>query len=315
MSKTQTFIEKAKQIHGELYNYDHVSYVNSTTPVDIVCPAHGLFQMRPSAHLSYSRKCPKCSSKYQPTTAEFVQRAAAIHDNKYDYSKVVYVDSKTPITVICPTHGEFSQIPAAHINNKSGCKTCANENSSGQYHKHDTAWFVQTATEIHGDKYDYSKVDYKSYHKHVEIVCPEHGSFFQTAGSHIHQRANCPTCSVKDYEGGYGEKRFQNHPVLREAEGILYVIKCTHYNGESFIKVGITQHDLEYRFEKCNKLPYAYEVIHTQRGNLYQLFKLEQRTLRKLKAHKYRPLMKFKGYTECVSLDILDIITEGSIFS
>lgn len=208
-----------------------------------------------------------------------------------------YTNNKTKIRIICPTHGEFLQTPTTHINNKSGCKKCASETYSGAYHKHDTKWFIETAKSIHGDKYDYNKVEYVRYHSKVEIVCPEHGSFFQSTTGHIHQRQGCPACSVKDYEGGYGTKRFSTHPEIKNNPARLYVIRAFN-DTEMFVKIGITQKAIDERF-KQNRLFYQYEVLYEIEGQLYDLFLLEQQVKKDMKTNKYRPSVKFNGHTEC----------------
>ena len=66
ISKTKTltkedFIERAKRVHGEKYNYELVDYVNSQTKVKIICPIHGLFEQIPNNHLK-GCGCPKCAN-------------------------------------------------------------------------------------------------------------------------------------------------------------------------------------------------------------------------------------------------------------
>ena len=84
---------------------------------------------------------------------EFIREVQLIHHNRYDYSKLEYVNNKTKVCIICPDHGEFWQIPSDHLNGK-GCPQCA---GNVRYNK-DT--FVEKAKNIHNDRYDYSKVKY-----------------------------------------------------------------------------------------------------------------------------------------------------------
>ena len=116
------FIEKAKQMHGDKYDYSKVEYINNKTKVYIICPIHGEFEMRPDHHLS-GQGCPKCVNKYV-TTEEFIEKAKQVHGDKYDYSKVEYVNTKTPICIICPKHGEFWQRVEKHVYERCGCPTC-----------------------------------------------------------------------------------------------------------------------------------------------------------------------------------------------
>lgn len=124
---TEEFIKRAREVHGDRYDYSKVNYVNNQTPVEMVCQIHGGFIQRPNNHLN-GNGCPKCSriaqSKRQAMSQDsWIERAKAIHDNKYDYSKVIYVNNHTQIKIICPIHGEFTQTPANHIKGQ-GCPAC-----------------------------------------------------------------------------------------------------------------------------------------------------------------------------------------------
>ena len=55
----ETFIQKALTKHGEQYDYSRVVYVNNKTPVEIICPEHGVFYQRPDSHL-VGKGCPFC---------------------------------------------------------------------------------------------------------------------------------------------------------------------------------------------------------------------------------------------------------------
>ena len=128
------------------------------------------------------------------TTEEFIEKAREVHGDKYDYSKVRYVNSQTKVCIICPEHGEFWQEANSHLQG-SGCSKCCGNNS------YTTEEFIEKAREVHGDKYDYSKVEYKGMHKKVCIICPEHGEFWQKPMLHINQRCGCRLCgydSVSD---------------------------------------------------------------------------------------------------------------------
>ena len=70
--------------------------------------------------------CPFCSKRRRWTTEEWIAAAQGVHGNKYDYSKVDYINSKIPVEIICPKHGPFTQIPTEHLSGK-GCKFCAHQ--------------------------------------------------------------------------------------------------------------------------------------------------------------------------------------------
>ena len=127
------------------------------------------------------------------TTEDFIKKAKAIHGDKYDYSLVDYKNCKIKVKIICPVHGIFEQTPDKHLNDKNGCKKCANEKLREDRKDKD---FIQKAKEVHGDKYDYSLVDYKNNQTKVKIICPIHGIFEQNAYYHING-GGCPECSRK----------------------------------------------------------------------------------------------------------------------
>lgn len=185
------FEKKARQIHGDKYTYDITTYKNNKIPIRIICPIHGEFFQAIGDHLK-GYGCSKCSGKYKPTTEEWIAKAAPIYNYKYDYSKVEYKDNKTSVIVICPKHGEFKVLPNNHIHGLGGCAKCASEERHLKYAK-TTEKFIKDAKKIHGNKYDYSKVEYYNKNTKVCIICPEHGEFWQRPSSHL-AGCGCPAC-------------------------------------------------------------------------------------------------------------------------
>lgn len=188
------FIWKAIQKHGYKYNYKKVEYKNSYSKVCIICPEHGEFWQSPNHHLQ-GKNCPKCGNVYSPTTEEFIEKSKEVHGNKYDYSKVDYINNREKVCIICHEHGEFFQTPHEHLL-KKGCHKCGNTKKLTQKE------FIEQTKLIHGNKYDYSKVNYKNNKTKVCIICPEHGEFFQTPNSHITKNSGCPKCNISllEYE-------------------------------------------------------------------------------------------------------------------
>ncbi len=103
---TEKFIQKAKVIYGNKYNYSKVKYTGNKNKICIICPVHGEWFVTPNNFLRGS-ECPKCYGTPKLTTNEFIERAKKIHGDKYDYSKVIYDGNKKYVTIICPIHGEF----------------------------------------------------------------------------------------------------------------------------------------------------------------------------------------------------------------
>ena len=194
----EQFIENAKKVHGNKYDYSKIRYENCNTPICIICPKHGEFWQTPSSHLNSKHGCPKCAfdeigKNNTKTTEEFIRKAKEIHGNKYDYSKTNYVGSTKKVCIICQKHGEFEQTASSHLEG-SGCPLCADNQ------KITTEEFIKRAKNIHGEKYDYSKVNYKWNREKIEIICHkkdkngiEHGSFFATPHTHL-QGSGCPKC-------------------------------------------------------------------------------------------------------------------------
>ena len=192
-STKEEFIEKAKEIHGNKYDYSKVEYVNCKTKVCIICPehGHGEFLQTPSAHLR-GQGCSKCGSCYVPTKEEWTASARKVHGDKYDYSKVEYVNNKTKVCIICNEHGGFWQTPSDHLQGK-GCHKCKGDKTRERCTSTKEE-FIKKAREVHGDKYEYTKVEYVNNRTKVCIKCHKHGKFWQVPSSHLNGNG-CPECA------------------------------------------------------------------------------------------------------------------------
>jgi len=121
------FIEKAKIIHNNKYNYSLVEFEHSSDYIKIICPTHGIFEQRLEGHLRKDG-CNKCAIEDRTlTTEEFIKRSKKVHSDKYDYSLVNYIGAHNKIKIICKDHGIFKQTPNSHVLNNQGCPIC-NEN-------------------------------------------------------------------------------------------------------------------------------------------------------------------------------------------
>ena len=193
---TKEFITKAQKIHGDKYDYSKVEYIGTQTKVCIICPEHGEFWQTPAMHL-YGNGCPKCKgdkngNRCRKTVNDFIETAKKIHGDKYDYSKVKYVNTHTKVCIICPEHGEFWQTPNRHLAG-DGCPICRPNK------KLTTEEFIRKARQVHGNKYDYSKSKYINTRTRLNIICPEHGEFWQTPHNHINGKG-CPICRISHLE-------------------------------------------------------------------------------------------------------------------
>ena len=191
-------IQKAREVHGDKYDYSKVEYVNKRTKITVICPIHGEFSITPQKHLS-GQGCRKCgylknSSTQRHTNEMFFEKSKKIHGDKYDYSKVEYINNSTKVCIVCPEHGEFWQTPNSHLNGR-GCPKCGIIKRSFNQRSNNCE-FIEKSKLIHGDKYDYSKVEYITNRTPVVIICPEHGEFEQVPYHHLGGEG-CPKCKYK----------------------------------------------------------------------------------------------------------------------
>lgn len=130
--KTQEeFLRQAKEVHGDKYDYSQVKYEKSSKKVKIIChkidpvtgEEHGVFLQDAYDHIS-GKGCPKCSPTHKLDNETFISKAKEVHGNKYNYEHVHYVNTHTPVEIICPIHGSFWKMPYKHNSDKQGCPQC-----------------------------------------------------------------------------------------------------------------------------------------------------------------------------------------------
>lgn len=288
-SNTIEFINKAKKIHGDRYNYNKVNYINAYTDVIITCKEHGDFLQTPTSHLNGSN-CLKCIYSYPRTINEFIKQANSIHNNKYSYSESYYKNIKDKIIIKCNVCGNiFHQQANLHLMG-SGCNKCAILNNSTKRKKSFEEW-ISGFNNIHKNKYYYYKQDINCKTK-VKIKCHIHGDFYQNANIH-NLGGGCKLCSYQynSYKKEQWVKKAKNR------EGIFYIIKCFNDN-EIFYKCGITFNSIKYRYRNKDKqrMPYNYEIIRQiKSNNLEYIWDLEKRFINIKKKKKYFPLISFAG--------------------
>ena len=258
------FIIHAIRIHGKLYNYDKVVYVNNYTKVKIICYLHGVFEQTPANHIHSQQGCPICSGNIRKTTNTFIEQAIKVHGDKYDYSKVEYISSKIVVSIICPTHGEFLQTPNNHLFNGSGCIECGYEVSRKVRIK-DSEIFINQANQIHNNKYNYSQIEYDGAFQKIKIICPTHGEFLQLPTNHLNKKSGCPKCSYQVSQGQLdiheyisNNSKFQsvledrvNFPNLLLDITVLAKKLAIEYNGIYWHSINISSQS---RFNKLSHL-------------------------------------------------------------
>lgn len=209
-------IDQFKSKHGNTYDYSKVIYQRNNVKVTIICRKHGEFVQAPSKH-KIGRGCPHCNGTFKLTTKSVVERFHEVHGDKYDYSKVHYLKDNQKVIITCPMHGDFKQTPNAHKQGR-GCSQCVGKNLNQKQ-------IILAFKEMHGSKYDYSKVNYQCATSKVEIICSEHGSFLQTPSNHK-KGVGCPSC--------YGNILLTNEKIIeqfREIHGKSYDYSKVNYKG------------------------------------------------------------------------------------
>lgn len=218
---TEEFINDAKRIHDNKYDYSKVMYSNTNTKVCIICPEHGEFWQTPHNHLK-GKGCPKCANIKNGNVCrscndEFVKKSKKVHGDKYDYSKVMYTKNNIKVCIICPKHGEFWQVPSSHLKGY-GCPSCA-----GRARKN-TSIFIKEAQEIHKGKYIYDKCKYCGIKSKICIICPKHGEFWQMAENHL-KGCGCPKCNASHLENDVKTILKENNIVFNEQKKFKWLGK------------------------------------------------------------------------------------------
>ena len=246
-----------KLIHEDKYDYSQTIYIGMSIHFYIQCPVHGNFKILPSNHYNNKGGCPECAKikfgkrakeKNTYTNEALVKKFQEIYGNLYDYSKVDHSHINNEIKIICKKHGEFLQSARNHLVGK-GCYKCGRISASKKATlTNDEA--INNFKSIHGNRYNYSKVEYINNRIKVQIICKIHGSFWQTPNSHQDGKG-CTECSLSkgeaqvakfldDHEFDY----ILEYPVLNELSGKylrydFYVpeINCfIEYDGEQHFK-------------------------------------------------------------------------------
>jgi len=185
---TNIFINRSNIVHNKKYDYSTSNYINSHTKILIICNIHGKFYQLPYHHLR-GIGCPKCGKSKKLTIEEFILISNKKHNNKYNYSKSIYVNNHTKLIISCPKHGDFLQKPNDHMNGH-GCDIC------GGKIKITSKEFIIKANLIHNNKFDYSNIEYTNTTTKTNIKCVKHGEFYQLPSSHL-QGVGCPKCNYE----------------------------------------------------------------------------------------------------------------------
>lgn len=288
---TEEFIIRAKKVHGERFDYSTTNYINSDTQLAIICPQHGEFHQLPRDHL-FTKGCKKCTMGEVWDTESFIKKATSTHNGYYTYANTKYTNSDTKVIITCNIHGDFSQTPKAHVSSKQGCPKCGTSRTAkGQ--QYDTSIFIKKAIEIHGDKYDYSKVNYTNHVTPVTIICSKHGEFLQKPSYHL-GGSNCQECAKI-------LAQLQFNPIKPTTLYFVYFPDFDVY------KVGITNRSVKERFGTQPKLKVTILQEHLYPTG-YDAWKVEQKIIKDNLQYKYDgPPILYAGNSELFTCNVLSL--------
>jgi very-short-patch-repair endonuclease len=199
-SITEAWVERARAIHGDKYDYSKARYVSYRSKIIIICPIHGQFQQPFSSHMSGSG-CQKCNRYALMDTDEFIRRAKLKHGTKYDYGNVKYEHSNDYINIKCNKCGRiFTQQACNHLRGQ-GCPNC-----NGVFKMASTE-FIRRALLKYGDIYDFTDTTYINCYTKIKVWCKHCSRFFEQYPVHmLHRGCGCPYCASSG-----GEKVIQQY--------------------------------------------------------------------------------------------------------
>lgn len=303
MTKHEKFLQKLliKNKHYEEGLFEVISFYKFSKEKIQVKTKYGICEVKPNVLLDGGM--PGIRSAVNKTDY-IVNRFKEIWGDRYNYSKFEYLGSGKKSTIICKKHGEFECTMDNHIWRKAGCPKCGDK-SSKEKRTLTVEQFTEKAKEVHGDKYDYSKVDYSNGHNKIEIICKEHGSFWQAPYAHLYNKNGCPICNSK--EGYHTKESWCNTDSKR---GTLYLIELQNET-ERFLKIGITKNTVKQRFKGKKAMPYTYKIItEVKTKNKELIWDVEKQLHNDFKEFKYKPKILFGGAYECFDIKQLNNIYE-----
>jgi hypothetical protein len=291
---SEELISKFKEIHGDRYDYSKVDHKGQHVKVEIICKTHGSFFQTPSNH-KLGQNCPLCNKKRKKDLNYFLEKAKEKHGEKYDYSKIkIFKNVHDKYEIICPNHGVFKQKAFEHL--KYGCNECAKIQRPISK-TFTTEKFIKNAKKIHGNRYDYSKVNYIKGNLKVEIICNKHGSFLQQPQNHV-LGVGCSKCKMSrgeflmeeflkenkiNYKYNFYNKECKNP---KTNFGLYFDFIIPEY--KTFIEVDGTQHyyKIEYwdRFESLKERQYRDRIKNKWcKDNSFKLIRINPNKIRKFK--------------------------------
>lgn len=213
-----TFIEKAKKIHGNKYNYDLVDYQKNDIKVKILCNrCNNVFLQTPNNH-SNGNGCSICSyqllaDKQRLSLEEFIFKARSVHENKYNYDLVNYQKNYIKVKILCNICDEiFEQRPGCHLNGK-GCPNCGQESRVFKRTMKINE-FISKAKYLHNNKYNYDSSQYVNSRTNIKIYCNRCNLFFDQRPNHHLSGHGCPKCFESKGENRVAKYLLENNIIF-----------------------------------------------------------------------------------------------------
>jgi hypothetical protein len=245
---TKEWISRAQKVHGNKYDYSKSVYKGAHKHIKIICHRHGEFYQNAGNHVTLRRGCKACVGISKITQnknkllsqTEFISRCERAHQNSsLDFSKSKYTGAKNAVIVDCLKHGIF-EILAGNLMRGSGCKKCAQEETS-QKHRTSIGDFITRASNEYGDFFDYSLVDFKNLTERIVVICPQHGAWEVIAANHLYGKSGCPMCQSQKF-------------AERAAE-------ANRISTEEFIERSIKIHGNRYDYSRCDYTHINNEIV------------------------------------------------------
>ena len=193
------FIIKFKAKWGDKFDYSKTICNLSRDKVTIICREHGEFKQTANNHAYGNNGCPECNGK-RVTTEKFITKAIEKWDDKFDYSKIIYINNRSKVTIICREHNsEFQQLAKTHLRGANGCPQCQERKRKEKIKNQTktTEKFITEATAKWNGRFDYSKAICDGVKNKLTIICREHNcEFQQVAIRHLQTSCGCPKCKI-----------------------------------------------------------------------------------------------------------------------
>lgn len=283
-SPFSSFLANAISKHGDRYTYYEDTYTKTDAEVKIKCDIHGDFWQQAASHIQ-GRGCPDCglivmADTHRDDPEKFLRKALKKHGDDYDLSKCEYKRHDMEVEVICNKHKISFLIKPSLLLKGQGCSICTTEKRS-EDRRHTKEQFVEKAIKVHGDKYDYSLVEYVTSKKNVAIICPMGHLFHQTPHNHTAGKHGCPSCGPCGFDA--------------RKDSWIYVL-----SSEGMSKIGITNRSAKTRAKTISKesgVDFKVEAEYKLDGQFCS--DLETDLLKKYRLSYQRPSWLFQGSSEC----------------